>query len=403
MSDTTSSTSAPVKRITIDDVLPADLLARMDERAPRYDRANTFFQEDFDELRATGFLTVAVPCEFGGGGMGLDQVSQALRRIAYVAPATAIAINMHVYWTGVAADLLRHGDSSMRFVLEEAAAGKVFAAIHGESGNDIPLLLSSSAAERVADGWKVHGHKIFGSLSPVWDYAGFHAMDTSDPSAPMIVHGFFPRATKGIEIVETWDTLGMRATQSHDTMLTDAICPDDLVVRVCPAGFGGADLFQVGVFAWGLLGFASVYQGLARRAFDLATTTVHSRRSVAMKRSMAHHPEVQHHVAEMRMALDAAEALLDRTTTDWSTDVPHPDWPVRIIGTRHRVIADAFGVVDRAMDVTGGAGAFTRNRMELLYRDARMGRFHPGNPMLAHELIGKLALGLNPDDPDRWG
>ena len=275
---TTLSTNAPAHR-TVDDVLPADLLARMDERAPRYDRDNTFFTDDFDELRAHGFLTIAVPTELGGAGMTLDQVSQALRRIAYVAPATAVAVNMHVYWTGVAADLLRNGDESMRFVLEQAANGKIFAAIHAESGNDIPLLLSSASADRVTNGWKINGHKIFGSLSPVWDYAGFHAMDTSGPDGPRIVHGFLPRGTAGVEIVDTWDTLGMRATQSHDTVLTDAVCPDALVMRVCPAGFAGADLFQVAVFAWGLLGFAAVYHGAARRAFDLSTANAHARKS----------------------------------------------------------------------------------------------------------------------------
>ena len=399
---TTLSTNAPAHR-TVDDVLPADLLARMDERAPRYDRDNTFFTDDFDELRARGFFTIAVPTEFGGAGMTLDQVSHALRKIAYVAPATAVAVNMHVYWTGVAADLLRNGDTSMRFLLEEAANGKIFAAIHGESGNDIPLLLSSASAERVTGGWKINGHKIFGSLSPVWDYAGLHAMDTSGPGGPRIVHGFLPRGTAGVDIVETWDTLGMRATQSHDTVLTDAVVPDALVMRVCPAGFAGADLFQVAVFAWGLLGFAAVYHGAARRAFDLSTANAHARTSIALTRSMAHHPEVQHHVAAMRMALDASEALLDRTTSDWATGVPHADWPVRIIGARHRVITESFEIVDRAMDLTGGAGAFKRNRMEQIFRDVRMGRFHPGNTLLAHELVGKLSLGLNPDDPQRWG
>ena len=32
-----------------------------------------------------------------------------------------------------------------------------------------------------------------------------------------------------------------------------------------------------------------------------------------------------------------------------------------------------------------------------------MGRFHPGNTLLAHELIGKLCLGINPDEAPRWG
>jgi len=186
-------------------------------------------------------------------------------------------------------------------------------------------------------------------------------------------------------------------------MLADALCPDPLVVCVCPARFGGADTFHVAVFAWALLGFASVYHGAARRAFDLSVATAHARSSIALSRSMAHHPEVQHHVAEMRMALDASEALLERTASDWATGVPHADWPVRIIGARHRVITESFDIVDRAMDLTGGTGAFKRNRMEQLFRDVRMGRFHPGNTLLAHELVGKLRLGLNPDDPQRWG
>jgi alkylation response protein AidB-like acyl-CoA dehydrogenase len=403
MSTTTSTSAPPMRADTIEDLLPDDLLARMDERAPRYDRDNCFFTEDFEELKASGFLNIAVPEEFGGSGMGLDQVSHAIRRIAYVAPATAVAMNMHVYWTGVAADMYRHGDETARFILEESARGKVFAAIHGEAGNDIPLLLSSSAATRTEGGWTIDGHKIFGSLSPVWDYAGFHAMDTRDPDSPKLVHGFVERGTDGVEIVETWDTLGMRATQSHDTVLTGAFVPDELVVRVCPAGFAGADLFQVAVFAWALLGFASVYHGAARRAFDMTVEGVHHKTSVALQHSMAHHPQVQHHVSEMRIALDASEALLERTASDWATGVAHDDWPVRIVGARYRVITESFDIVDRAMDLTGGAGAFKRNRMEQIFRDVRMGRFHPGNTMLAHELVGKLCLGVNPDDPQRWG
>ena len=238
--------------------------------------------EDLEELKASGYLSIALPTEFGGSGLGLDQVSQATRRLAWAAPATALGLNMHIYWTGVAADLLRAGDESCRFILEEAAKGKIFAAIHGEPGNDIPLLLSTTSADKVAGGWKLNGHKFFGSLSPVWDYAGFHAMDTSNPEAPQIVHGFLRKGTPGVEIVETWDTLGMRATQSHDTVLTDAIAPDELVVRVNPAGFAGADLFHVAIFAWGLLGFASVYHGLARRAFELTIENAHQRTSIAL-------------------------------------------------------------------------------------------------------------------------
>lgn len=384
-------------------LLTDEMLERFDQRAPVYDRDNRFFEEDFEELRASGFLNLAVPVEMGGAGLRLDEYSRLARRLAYVAPATALAANMHVYWTGVAVDLLRSGDDSCRFILEKSAAGEVFAALHGEAGNDMPLMYSTARADRVASGWEVSGHKIFGSLSPVWTYGGFHAMDTSDPEHPKVVHGFLPRSTPGIQIVDTWDTLGMRATQSQDTVLDKAYCPDELTPVVCPAGFAGAGPFHVAVFAWALLGFASVYHGAALRAYDLALDRLPKRSSVVLTNSMAHHPEVQHLVADMRIALDAAEALIDKTTADWAAGVDHADWPVRLLSARHTVINGAYDVVDKALDLSGGAAAFKANRLEQIFRDVRMGRFHPGNTFLAHELIAKMCLGIDPDSPLRWG
>jgi alkylation response protein AidB-like acyl-CoA dehydrogenase len=398
-----STTAHPDATVASADLLTDEMLARFDERAPRHDRENTFFDDDFAELRSSGYLSCALPPDYGGAGLGLHDYSRLAQRLAYVAPATALAANMHVYWTGVAADLVSMGDDSCRFILERAAEGAVFAAIHGEAGNDMPLLFSTARADRVDGGWEISGHKIFGSLTPVWTFGGFHAMDASDPEAPRIVHGFLPRDTPGIEVVDTWDTLGMRATQSQDTVLDRAFCPDELCPVVCPAGFAGAGAFHLCVFAWALLGFASVYHGAARRAYDMTVQNMPMRSSIALVNSMAHHPEVQHNVAEMRMAQDAAGALLDRTTSDWDARAEFADWPARIVGTRHVVIDHAFDVVDRAMDLSGGAGAFRKNRLEQIFRDVRMGRFHPGNTLLAHEIVGKLSLGVDPDASPRWG
>lgn len=384
-------------------LLSDDMLARFDDRAADYDRENRFFTEDFDELKACGYLLSTVPTEFGGLGLGLDDYVAQVRQLAYVAPATALAVNMHCYWTGVAADLLRNGDSSCQQLLTLAAQGEVLAALHGEGGNDMPLLLAVASATRKDGGWEISGHKIFGSLSPVWTYGGFHAADTSDPDRPQIVHGFIRRDNPGVQIVDTWDTLGMRATQSQDTVLDKAFVPDADIVLVCPAGFAGAGLFQVAIFAWALLGFSATYLGAAKRAFDMSVEQLPKRTSIALTGSMAHHPEAQHLVAEMRVAYDAAEALLEKTAHDWAAGVQRPDWPVRLVAARHFVVNQAIEIVDRALDLTGGAGAFKRHRIERLYRDIRMGRFHPGNRLLAPEIIGKLCLGVDPDRSPRWG
>ena len=119
---------------------------------------------------------------------------------------------------------------------------------------------------------------------------------------------------------------------------------------------------------------------------------------------MAYHPGVQHQVAEMRIALEAVQAHLDRTCDDWSSGVDHGmEWPLKIVACKYAVVNQAWSVVDAAFDLTGGAGIFKRSRFEQLFRDARLGRIHPGNSLLTHELVGKMSLGINPDEQPRWG
>ena len=385
-------------------LLTDEMLARFDERAPVYDRENRFFTEDFEELRASGYLLAAVPVELGGSGLRLDEVMRLQRQLAYHAPATAVAVNMHLYWTGLAADLARFGDDRCAFILREAADGHVFAAGHGEAGNDLGLFASAAQAERVDGGWVVTGRKVFGSLSPVWTYLGFHAMDTSDPEAPKVVHGFLPRDAAGYRIEQTWDALGMRATASHDTVFDGAFVPDELVPVVAPMGAAGADLFHLSLFAWGLLGFGNVYIGAARRAYDLVVESAKTRGAIGLTRSQAHNPEVQRGVAEMRMALEAVDSYLGQVCADWSMGVDHgADWPLKIVAAKHFAVTNAFEIVDTALDLTGGSGLFKRSRIEQLFRDVRLGRIHPANRLAVYEIVGKSALGLDLDEQPRWG
>ena len=376
--------------------LTEGLLERCASRAAGYDRDNRFFQEDFDELKAAGYLLSAVPRAFGGAGLSLAEICREQARLAYAAPATALAVNMHLYWTGIAADLNRAGDHTLDWLLEEAAAGEVFAAGHGERGNDLPVLASSSTAQKVEGGYRFSGHKIFGSLTPVWTRLGIHAMDLADPSHPKVVHAFMPRETAGYQIVETWDTLGMRATRSDDTILSGTFVPDRFIVRVLPAGFAGADLFVLGIFAWAEPTFGHIYTAIAQRARDLAVDAVRQKTSVALGgRSMAWNPMIQHTVAEIDMELDAIGAHIARVAQEWSTGTNHGgNWPAKLVSAKHRAVEGAKRVVDLAMEISGGTGMFRKNELERLYRDVRCGGFHPASSAIAHEIVGKTALGV---------
>ena len=383
-------------------VLSDAMLQAFAERCGGYDRENRFFQEDFDDLRRAGYLTMAVPKELGGRGMNLAQVAREQRRLGYYAPATALGINMHVYWVGLVADLWRSGDRSLEWLLQEAMAGEVFNAGHAERGNDIPGLLSTSTAERVDGGFRISGHKMFCSLAPVWTRYGLHAMWADAEGGPKIVHAYLPRSQSGYRIVETWDTLGMRATKSDDVVLHGAFVPDKYIARVVPAG--QVDPFVLGIFAWGLTGFANIYCGMARRAIDLAVAGIKKKTSLAVSRSMAYHPEIQHAIAEMALSLDPIEPHLEKLAEDWSAGVDHgANWPAKIVSAKYHAVEACWRIVDRAMEVSGGAGMFRSNELERLFRDARCGRFHPANTFLTHEIVGKTTLGIDLGEQPRWG
>jgi alkylation response protein AidB-like acyl-CoA dehydrogenase len=385
--------------------LSEQLIQRCSDRAGAYDRDNRFFHEDLADLREAGYLLAQVPRDFGGLGLPFNQVCKEQRSLARQSAPTALAINMHIGATGVAADLYRKGDQSQAWILEEARQGAIFAYGYSDSSNDLDVLYATTKAERVNGGYRFHGHRHFGSLSPVWNWLHTYGVDTSDPDDPKMVFGVIARDAPGYRIVENWDTLGMRATQSHDTILEGVYVPDKHIFRIAKPGFAGADQFLLTVFGQFEPLFANIYVGLAERALSLTLDRVQKKTSVAMGgRSMAHHPEVQHSIAGMVMELDAITAHVDRIADDWTLDYEHGDlWPSKLVSAKYRCVEGAFKIVDTAMDVSGGRGMFRGDELERIYRDTRCGRFHPANSMVVHEVVGKSALGILGETGPRWG
>jgi alkylation response protein AidB-like acyl-CoA dehydrogenase len=157
------------------------------------------------------------------------------------APGTALALNMHNYWVGDAADLWR----TWRQVVSVGSrrgrpAGRGVCRGTCEHGNDIPGLLSTTKAEKVAGGYKFTGRKAFGRLDARLGRAR-NARDGHERSRrdPRIVQAFMPRDSKGYSIQGNLGTLlGMRATRSDDTVLDGAFVPDKYIAGVVPAARG---------------------------------------------------------------------------------------------------------------------------------------------------------------------
>ncbi|MEW1976202.1 acyl-CoA dehydrogenase family protein [Microbacterium profundi] len=372
--------------------LPDDLLDRIRERAPIHDRENTFPERDLEELRDAGYLRILVPAERGGAGLGLEQAAVLQQRLATAAPATALAINMHLVWTGVAKVFSDRGVPGMEFVQDGAARGEVFAFGISEGGNDLVLFGSDTAAVPQGDGYAFTGTKIFTSLAPVWTRLGLHGLDTTSPDAPKLVFAFIDR-TDAVTTSDDWDTLGMRATQSRTTRLDGAVAASEHVVRRIDPG-PSPDPIIFGIFSVFELLLASVYTGIARRALDLAVETVQKRTSKKTGLTYSQDPDIRWRIADMSLAYDALPPQIAALARDVDEQADNgARWFTLLSGTKHRAVVMAKHVVDEAILTAGGGSYFSSNELSRLYRDVLAGMFHPSDPESAHSTAASALLG----------
>ncbi|CAM3728340.1 acyl-CoA dehydrogenase family protein [Occultella aeris] len=379
-------------------LLTDDLLTRIRSRAADYDRANEFFTEDLQDLTAAGYLTALVPTEFGGAGLTLEELTREQMRLAGAAPSTALAVNMHHVWVGVAKTVHDRGDDSLDFVLTEAAAGEIFAFGVSERGNDLVLFGSTTEARPDGAGaYTFHGTKIFTSLSPAWTRLGTFGTDTVSEDAPRSVYGFITRDGGGVEIKDDWDTLGMRASQSCTTVLDGAPAAADRIARRLVPG-PNADPFIFGIFANFEILLAAVYTGIAQRALDVAVETVHRRTSLKNDGApYAHDPDIRWRIADAAIALDGIGPQIATLASDVDNLVDHGAmWFARLSAVKVRATETAKDVVEKAIRVSGGSSYFSRSELSRLYRDVLAGLFHPSDDESAHSTMANALLGPVP-------
>jgi len=280
---------------------------------------------DIAKLGDAGYLNVTLPPEFGGLGCTLRQAACGQRRLARHAPLTALAVSAHLYWTGAAADAYRAGDTSVRWILLEAARGALFAAGHGTTGGD---LATAGRDLRFADprsrceptgesGYRFRDTAVLSSQTPTWDWAAVHAVH--GPDAVLAFAGRGSRCTPALR-----------------------------VARVRHSGAPG-DVFTASAVGWGHSILASVQYSDARRAFNAAVAAAAADAATPALRGQ--HPLDAWPVAEAGLRLDAMKAKIAEITHPWPrVPAPAPDLGgQRLIGIftmRHEVADGARHVLN---------------------------------------------------------
>jgi alkylation response protein AidB-like acyl-CoA dehydrogenase len=238
------------------------------------------------------------------------------------------------------------------------------------------------------------GTKIFTSLAPAWTRLGIFGREDSDPDNPALVHGFITRDAPGWRSLDDWDTLGMRATQSHTTVLEGAVVSAGRVARVLPVG-PSADPFIFGIFANFLLLIASVYSGIADRALELGVEALGKRTSLKNEGKLySQDPDMRWRIADAALALDSLAPQIETLAADVDNLVNHgPAWFRKLTGVKHRATETARYVADQSARVAGGGGYRTSSELARLQRDVLAGIYHPSDTESVHNTVATNLLG----------
>ena len=376
----------------IDAVLTEELLQGIRQRAAGFDERNEFPYEDLEDLKDAGYLAALTPSEDGGLGWDFATVVDAQKKLAAYAPATALAVNMHLIWSGVASIFRSHGNNDLDFILRDAAAGDIYAFGISEAGNDAVLFDSGTIAEDQPDGSvKFTGTKIFTTLSPAWTRLGVFG---KSPDGSELIFAILDREAGNTESDGSrWDMLGMRATHSFVTKLNGAVVPADRVIRRIPTG-PNQDLLTFAIFASFLTFIAAVYAGIGDRAVEIAAEKLHTRRSKVHGTALSQDPILRYKHGEAilrQMTQDQqltglAEAITQ--LTDYGDE-----WFTRLVANKIAAIRVAKAQVDYAFEASGGAGFHRTEEISRLYRDVMAGVYHPSDDESAHTTFATFGLG----------
>ncbi|MBK0868897.1 acyl-CoA/acyl-ACP dehydrogenase [Saccharopolyspora sp. HNM0986] len=375
------------------------LAAEFAETAAETDRSGQFPVRNIERMKEVGYLTIAVPEQFGGGGADLATVAACQRILAGGCASTALAVNMHVFGLGSAAEGWYAGDRGAEQLFRMVAGGTIVGGSLTDAATGLNVRTSATPAKPVDGGYVISGRKSFCSLAPVLNFFWGTAADTE--TGNLLLFGL-NRETPGLNFVDTWDTMAMRGTGSWDVVFDDVFVPHAAVQQDLAANDEELvwDAARERGFSWFAFTIASIYLGLARTAVRFSYDRVTSRTVTGASLPMARQPAQVYGAAEIELLLRPAEALVaDGLHRRAETGLLSP---ADLNTIKHVAVNAADEAVDRCIRMVGGQGIFRKLPLERYYRDVRAGQFHPPNNDVALETIGKAALNIDPGAEPRW-
>ncbi|MGH6940341.1 acyl-CoA dehydrogenase family protein [Hypericibacter sp.] len=365
----------PYPKMTIELESLAGRAARLAEEfavtAGAHDRTSSFPHANFARLAQEGLLALNVPKRFGGRAGGLEDAVTVIRSIAQGEPSTALVLAMHYIHLATAA---RSWPASWAERLGREAANEVSLInalrVEPELGTPARGGLPATLARRTPTGWSLSGHKIYSTGIPILSWLAVWAR--TEDAEPKVGTFLVPGGAPGIEVRESWNQLGMRASASHDVILQNVVIPEDHAVDIRP--LAAWSLQEPNQYAWSTLLVAAVYHGVALAARHWFLRFARTRAPSNLGAPLASLPRFQEAAGEIETLLGVNDRLLRSAARD--TDEDNPPSVGESGQIKLTVTNQAIAAVEIAVKLSGNPGLSAAEPLERHFRDVICGRIH---------------------------
>jgi alkylation response protein AidB-like acyl-CoA dehydrogenase len=364
-----------------DDELPGttrEIAALAGELAPETERQRALPDELVSRLRASGLMLAGAPSEVSG---------------LELAPGVALRC----------AEAIAAGDASAGWCVSIAATSSLLAAyLPPESRAEL-----FDDPQRIAAGvWAPRGRArpVDGGVvvSGRWAYCSgiahsavfFAGCIVDDAPAPSVIA--IPRGE--LEILDTWHTLGLRGTGSHDVVVDELFIPAAHVFSLLDGPVLDRPLYRFPIFGYFALSIGAAALGNARGTIGEFAALAGDKVGQGSTRTLAQRPATQAAVATAESSLRAARAWFYETI-DAAWEAAQGEEPVPLalrvdlrLAATHAVRTSA-DVVGSLYDLAGGPAIYDDSPLQRRFRDAHTATAHFQVNAASREVPGRVLLG----------
>ncbi|WP_379969529.1 acyl-CoA dehydrogenase family protein [Ectobacillus sp. sgz5001026] len=363
----------------------ADRIAKeIAKTAAKYDETGEFPFEHFEILQKEGFLNFTIPKEYGGEGLSLYEILLVQERLGKASGSTALAAGWHLmtffslrYFRPWKEDVFAR---ICREAVEDGSLLNVYATERA-TGNIVRGANPSTIAKKTEGGYIITGRKAFATLAPIVKrFTVMAYIEEEDKVAEFLIE-----KNESVKVIETWNTLGMRNTGSHDIDLQDVFVPDEALLAYSEKGV--PNRFN-GLSSAYTLQIPAIYLGIATAARDFILEYADSRYSPSLGAVILEAPHVQEKLGEIEILLTSSRSLLYGLAEKWDQEEKWRDkLSNEVAVTKYVLCNNAVRIVDLTMKIAGGHALSKDLPLERYFRDVQCGLYNPPhNDMVVRQL-----------------